>query len=589
MRLKNVIFDKKEYTLVDFYEWNENEIIYHFAGDELDLFCNKNENNYLIIRNEEKIDEIMEYYLLKKPDIYFGLSLPAQTMRLLGVTKLKRVPIETRKEILDETIKKIGQLKSGVTQDLLEKRLTNVKIYSGKWLGGLSEMLAFYHPGANTVVLSEENGFDNKGKRTCLHEMIHAISGQGFLYSTVFSNYTGLIEGATENIVEKIYGNKKSRNDVQIQFGNNGSKHRITQYNFSKDVTYPDQVALIRQMEYALQIECTESTLMGKFDFFRKFAQTYGKDTLRFVRHRANRLLHPEKLKNYTQYLKDTQDTLLEVIFNKDLEGVEDLETAANYLKKLQDFELSRVKITERNKDGKFDKDTSFEELYNSKLQTIKERLIQKGFNENDVMSMINKHLYRESQFLPKETAEEQDKRIEKIITENISKSIESGQVTADKLKEFKAYVSKRKDGEVLIITRAGKPVSMKINSKNEFGLSNSKSYDFKKTIPEGFSFAQDEGVFFISSPDGTEILLDEVTLTPDFQQKVQKKIESNRTPTKQEQTSTSKSQTQMEEIKKIANTQNITRVNQMIAKLRAKIKGIGEKTKEEGVENDRD
>ena len=52
MELENRIFNNIEYTLVDCYNLKSKNI-YHFAGDESDLFCEKFENDYKIIEDEK--------------------------------------------------------------------------------------------------------------------------------------------------------------------------------------------------------------------------------------------------------------------------------------------------------------------------------------------------------------------------------------------------------------------------------------------------------------------------------------------------------------------------------------------------------
>ncbi len=134
MKLENRIFNGIEYTLVDIYDWKEDATIYHFAGDESDLFCQKDEKGYYHpIRNEKMINEIIEIYLLKEPKFYFRVILPAQMVRLIGIRQLKKVSNEQRNKILNEQIQKLSELEYGVDRNILKKRLKSVNIYVADW------------------------------------------------------------------------------------------------------------------------------------------------------------------------------------------------------------------------------------------------------------------------------------------------------------------------------------------------------------------------------------------------------------------------------------------------------------------------
>ena len=72
MKFKNIKMENKEYTLVDMYEEFGDKKIYHFVGDEDEIFCTKNNEKYEAIIDEEKIKEIKEKLYFEVEGIYFS-------------------------------------------------------------------------------------------------------------------------------------------------------------------------------------------------------------------------------------------------------------------------------------------------------------------------------------------------------------------------------------------------------------------------------------------------------------------------------------------------------------------------------------
>jgi len=127
MNLKNRVFNGSEYTLVDLYIWNNKEIISHFAGDENDLFCKNNENQYIPIEDEKLIDDILELYCLKTPDFfYYGFR---DILAGQGISGLKKVSSEVRQELIVEQIDKLQELNNGLEPHILQNKLEKVKYY----------------------------------------------------------------------------------------------------------------------------------------------------------------------------------------------------------------------------------------------------------------------------------------------------------------------------------------------------------------------------------------------------------------------------------------------------------------------------
>lgn len=237
MELENKIFNNIEYTLVDKYNW-KTKVIYHFAGDESDLFCEKIKNDYKVIKDEKLINDIIDEYDLKEPEVYFSSNLSLKFIRLLGIKQVEKISKEQKQELLKEQISKLSELNCNISKEELEKRLEKVEVCIADWDLAKKEFGAFYYPATNSMFFNQEDIEKDSlsSKRMRLHETIHAISGSKAFASNFF-NKIGLIEGATENIVEKLYGEEFSRfESANLQF------------NFSKIASYPYNVALIRQM-----------------------------------------------------------------------------------------------------------------------------------------------------------------------------------------------------------------------------------------------------------------------------------------------------------------------------------------------------
>ena len=551
MKLENRIFDGIEYTLVDCYDWEEKECIYHFIGDESELFCTKDKNVYIPIKNKNVIDDIIDYYFLKQPEIYFSGIFPVQVLKLVGTRNIEKVSSDQRQEKIDEVIDKLSELKCVDNKGILAQRLENVEMYTADWN---RPARAFYHPATNSMFFNKSDLNMEKSissKRICLHEIIHAITGAISMFSK-YMNKSGLIEGATENIVEKLYGKKTSQLQYEIIF------------NFSQETMYPYQVSLIRQMEYVLQTECDESILNGDNKFFDEFAEKYGKDTLRFLQHRANRLLHPERLKNEVEYFIETQDVILEAIFDKDFEGIEQLDDAKSYFKRLQSFELVR---------GKIQGETTFREFYEEKLRLVKQKLLEKEFSEENIQMLLDECQYQEMMFYPINTEEEKYNNYKRLAVTYVADEIGNNQNVSEQINDFQFLIAKKEGTEYFVITRGGEPIFMCMDRGYNDVIYSGKFGD-KLVLPKDVSLVRESESLYINIADSEKILLEQVSVIQDFevfQQEIEKKIEANKLEAMQME---EQYMIQMEEMKKVAQKQRLPIVNAMIKKIKEKIKG---------------
>ncbi len=367
------------------------------------------------------------------------------------------------------------------------------------------------------------------------------------------------MEGATENIVEKLYGEKYST-DSEMRF------------NFSNMASYPYQVSMIRQMEYALGMDADESILYGKMDFFNKFSEKYGKDALRVISHRANRLLPTEKArtqfktgKEEIEYFEETQNIILHSVFDREFERLNSTQDIERYFSKLQGFETTRGKKMWEN-------DISFQSYYNEKLKLIQEKLIQKGYGENYVKLILEKHKYQKQKFNPFKT-------YATTINENsideysqsfalVSRAYEliDEEHLEEHLKDYRFYRGKygEYDDEFfhyLVMTKEGKPCI--IHYVNNFGgRKNIKIAETKDGLEfKDTEFIQDSDSITLNT-EGRQVSLEEFDISPNLEL-VRSKIEElkeKRRKMKEQKTS----------LRIVAKTQRLSVINRVISEIKS-------------------
>ncbi|MCR5185747.1 MAG: hypothetical protein K6D97_01345 [Clostridia bacterium] len=171
MEIVNRLFDNKEFTLVDNYFFN-NDNIYHFTNEDDDIFCYFINNDYQKITDESIIEALKQEYYLFPPEFLFKLELPIQLARLAGIKPLGEITGEEKSRFIDE---QVDQLTDILDKKTLLDRLKTVKLFSADWNSPNSAM---YHPSTNTIFMRKEDfsSTNRNIKAICLHETIHALS-----------------------------------------------------------------------------------------------------------------------------------------------------------------------------------------------------------------------------------------------------------------------------------------------------------------------------------------------------------------------------------------------------------------------------
>ena len=276
-------------------------------------------------------------------------------------------------------------------------------------------------------------------------------------------------------------------------------------------------------------IDSGENILHGKKEFFENFAKRYGEDTLRIISYRANRLRIDEFGRegindtevSRVQYFKDTQDIILRNIFDRELKEIHTIEDAESYLIRLQGFENTRGREI-----GKDDKE--FREYYNYQLVLIKERLIENGYSEEQILKILQEHQYKKQKFLPLygTTSERErlitDEKVLRVASAAIAGILKDEQDIQGKLREFAFYRGLKGDYEdeyieYLLITRNGQPIAMHLlkNFCNIF-QQHYKEKNGELVLPSNFSLIEKQNSFSIKDDEDNIIDLQESNLSID-------------------------------------------------------------------------
>ncbi len=184
MRFENRIFDGIEYTLVEIYHTEKYGDIYHFASDTSDIFCKKIDNSYIQIKDETIINEIIETYNLKEPEIFFMVNpLMHRCLKRNKIEDIQKLSTESKETIINEQVQKLLELKFPIDETSFKEKLSKAIFYSAAIKS--KTFVAFYHPATNSIIYNHNDIIpDNiRSKRIHLHEIIHALSGRFAFFS----------------------------------------------------------------------------------------------------------------------------------------------------------------------------------------------------------------------------------------------------------------------------------------------------------------------------------------------------------------------------------------------------------------------
>ena len=472
--------NSKQYILVDTYKY-KGDNLFHFGALSLDdeTFCKKENEEYIPITDEFEIAIIKNKFgLINLPYYYDTTDYLALIKKAVSQSKLRLIQnkiyrlldreplsVEEADKIRKEQIDNFKMIKEKFNLDIdledIINKINKVKIFKAN---KLRKYLGYYRPSTNSIVyrkyIVDEETIANK--KTRLHEFVHAMTGKSmFLYPFT----SGLIEGQTENLAQSMYNDNTSTKELDYHERKDNTIH----YNFSRDTSYKNLVTLVQQMEYATGKKSHESIIKGNMSFEYEFAKEYGLPLMAFMAYRMKRL-HIEEyglgrsLSKITgrhfdvaKYLKETQDILMEKVFEKDFGKVENLEDAKKYLEKLRNFETVRAKISTYYYD-KHEKieDTSFEKYYYKKFGDISKLLEEKGMSRESIDTELEQYKYEEQEYKPVLTKEEESKYMKWSLTRGLGyEVIENNNIIDIRDCEVKAFrMSNKNDYNYFIIKK---------------------------------------------------------------------------------------------------------------------------------------
>ena len=392
-------FSDEEFVLIDDIEYKK-EKIYHFGNFKGEIFCTKVNDDYIPITDKFKLNLIKNLYgIIDNRRIYSSRFFePKRNNKDLALKILKnpkKYHVADLEELSRDECEKIIEEQLNNFQKLRERTDSDIDIDKIK---STFDTLRIFH--SSSCLRKGEGGsynqYDNyimfyaeghkkddiKNKRIRFHEFIHSITNKKcLLYALSFNR--GLLEGETDNIVELIFGKDEGLLvDTELNTG-------VTmRFPFSKDISYQYQVSLVRQMEFLLGEKSYKSVLDGNMDFEKKFSKKYGLPLTIFLAYRATRLTGGGKNFDSIKYFDETQNVLMQHIFDKKFENVETIDDAEEFFKRLDGLNAHRGKIDIGTRVAK----DVYKDYFNEKIAAVKEKLVPKGFSEKEIDERIEKY-----------------------------------------------------------------------------------------------------------------------------------------------------------------------------------------------------
>ena len=455
-----------KYILIDEYEY-QGKIIYHFGSRIDEIFCTLSGKKYNPILDKNEIKRIKEKFDLIDDDVLYSMidrikeSAYALFYRKFA-KKIKMISKNERDTYINEQVKNFESINDnlGIGLDLnqVQNALNRVKVLTGRIKK--ASCRAFYNQGLN-VILSNKEYIDNEeidAKRVRLHETIHCMTytmGKKMLDTRFYSFFEkGLLEGQTESLVERLFESRKSCNRYRHERLKNRDVITRIKYNFSDETSYKPLVCIVRQMENAIGMNSAKSIVEGSRKFEKEFIHQYGLEAYVYMAYRTRRILtNIPKNRDKTNYFKETQDSLLKIVFEKDFKNISSVEDAEKYLKRLQKFETERARISQIDyKEKSVQNDEFFKKFYNEKFHEIGQLLLNKGYAKQEIVARLEKYKYRQQEFKPMFLEEEVRRKCEDYYFVFLAKEVINGNMTETDDKIDVYYAMKNNGGAIIFL-----------------------------------------------------------------------------------------------------------------------------------------
>ena len=403
---KKAKYNGKDYINADSIEYN-GETIYHLVADNDDLYCYLRANDVgyrtalVPISDETVLQNVISIFTpaiitAQVSNIAKDESMRAYQDNTNGDTNIKYF---NEKAISDEKRDLIMQFASDSFKSLLakgyqfnlEKMLSRLKGVKFTEATIDNDSLGFFIEEDKEVVLDRnllDNLDDEDKKRFLLRQICFAIAGSDYT-SKIFSNDNrmfSMVDGKINKICEDAFAQENSTSERALKNISDVEEGSI-KYNFSEFVKNPEAMSIIAQMQYLTGVNPGNDIFEGKNNLDTAFIDKYGKELYNYLAARMNRLTSEAttitiadytKLegKAYGEYFEDTQDTLLYMAFNKELESVVkpdkkiDLEKATEYFEKLKGFKQFRGQVISFERDEER-QDRSYDTYYSVVLGRV--------------------------------------------------------------------------------------------------------------------------------------------------------------------------------------------------------------------------
>lgn len=396
------------------------------------LFCNKENNKYVVIKDKKERDKLLEEFgmlpLLELPIIenynefyknFISIAPYIYTIGpIVGYKIFKHIKSNPKKVTdyrRDEFIKEQNENfknaieKFGIEANLnqIERKLDSINIKTCN-ISQNEFYHAYYQTLLNAIYFKEYTLNDNHEfeKRARFHETIHYIAGRKYSFANTFSRL--LIEGGTENLVSDLFGKDASYIEpISLEnkiFREEKIKEILLQYNFDSNTSYRRYVSLIKQLEYVTNTKSYDSAIngnnhfikaivkeLGPFEVLKLFAETNLMLAREFFTH--NRYNEDERLEIVKQQTK-LQDMILVKSFEKRFKNIGSPQEAIEYLENLRNFETYRVKITYLKENGDIEVDDTFKKYYQNKYEQLKEKF-------KETQELFDGYEYKEQKYNP--------------------------------------------------------------------------------------------------------------------------------------------------------------------------------------------
>ncbi len=418
MEIQVELFNNQEYVLINKYIFKGEEI-YYFGNLKGEIYCTKEADKYISVTDTYKnylLKNVLGSATLKMNRRFYSKQITGELFNALRaitnntkyIVASKKISPELREKIISEQKEVFQNAKQKLGMNFNEEQVNTVieETEYRRIPNKIANYFGMHFPLLYTIIYADmviNKWNDIHSKRTRFHEAIHAQTGESsIIYYLCF--LTGLLEGQTENLTEAFYGKQVSHGKRYL--GKNSSGEAF--FNFSGDAGYEELLSIIQQMEVATGQKSYDSIVNGDLSFEVDFINKYGLRNFIYLAGKTNTIKNqissPKGFQDL-EILANTQDRLLQMVFDKDFEDIHSLKDAENYFEKLRNFERVRAKVyyNGEKENKKYSGDIVYKQYYEQKYKEAKQLLENLGISEEEIERRLESYKYQSQWFWPEE------------------------------------------------------------------------------------------------------------------------------------------------------------------------------------------